>query len=56
MYLVYTCLQPPFPFVVKQKIKMTLKLKKKKNIEKLKKVSFSSFDIYSPFEKQINEW
>ena len=45
MYLVYTCLQPPFPFVVKQKIKMTLKLKKKKT---LKKVNFSSFDIYSP--------
>ena len=44
MYLVYICLQPPFPFVVKQKIKMTLKLKKKT----LKKVNFSSFDIYSP--------
>lgn len=40
MYLVYIRLQPPFPCAVKQEVKMTLK-----------KVSFSSFDIYSPFEK-----
>ena len=42
MYLVYIGFQPPFPCVVKQEIKMTLKLKK---------VSFSSFDIHCPFEK-----
>ena len=48
MHLVFIRLQPPFPCVVKQEIKMTLKLKNKKNFEK---VSFSSFDIYSPFEK-----
>ena len=42
MYRVFTGLQPPFPCVVKQEIEMTLKLKK---------VSFSSFDMYSPFEK-----
>ena len=44
MYLVYIRLQLPFPCVVKLEIKMTLKLKKKE-------VSFSSFDIYFPFEK-----
>ena len=42
MHLVYIRLQHPFPCVLKQEIKMTLKLKK---------VSFSSFDIYFPFEK-----
>ena len=51
MYLVFTRLQPPFPCVVKQEIKMTLKLRNNNNKKLLKKVSFSSFDIFSPFEK-----
>ena len=50
MHLVFIRLQPPFPCVVKQEIKMTLKLRNNKR-KTLKKVSFSSFGIFSPFEK-----
>ena len=45
MYLVFTRLQPPFPCVVKQEIKMTLKLRnnKKKLRKKLASVALTSF-------------
>ena len=51
MHLVFIRLQPPFPCVVKQEIKMTLKLRNNNNKKTLKKISFSSFDTYPPFEK-----
>ena len=51
MHLVLIRLQPPFPCVVKQEIKMTLKLRNNNKKKTLKKVSFSSFGIFSPFEK-----
>ena len=45
MHLVFIRLQPPFPCVVKQEIKMTLKLRnnKKKLRKKLASVALTSF-------------
>ena len=45
MHLVFIRLQPPFPCVVKQEIKMTLKLRnnKKKLWKKLASVALASF-------------
>ena len=56
MYLVFIRLQPPFPCVVKQEIKINdieIKKQQKKLWKKLASVALSNF---FPFEKQINEW
>ena len=48
MHLVFIRLQPPFPCVVKQEIKMTLKLRnnnKKKLRKKLASVALTSFPL-----------
>ena len=47
MHLVFIRLQPPFPSVVKQEIKMTLKLRnnKKKLRKKLASVALTSFPL-----------
>ena len=47
MHLVFIRLQPPFPCVVKQEIKMTLKLRnnKKKLKKKLASVALTSFPL-----------
>ena len=47
MHLVLIRLQPPFPCVVKQEIKMTLKLRnnKKKLRQKLASVALTSFPL-----------
>ena len=47
MHLVFIRLQPPFPCVVKQEIKMTLKLRnnKKKIRKKLALVALTSFPL-----------
>ena len=47
MHLVFIRLQPPFPCVVKQEIKMTLKLRnnKKKLRQKLASVALTSFPL-----------
>ena len=47
MHFVFIRLQPPFPCVVKQEIKMTLKLRnnKKKLRKKLASVALTSFPL-----------
>ena len=47
MHLVFIRLQPPFPCVVKQEIKMTLKLRnnKKKLKKELASVALTSFPL-----------
>ena len=55
MHLVFIRLQPPFPCVVEQEIKMTLKLRnnKKKLKKKLASVALTSFPLLT--NKSMND-